>query len=110
MSVGSVEDTLSSLSASGPKSSGSPPLRLLRLFIALETNAAMQQAIDAAQQAVRRRGDMPVRWTNPAQAHLTLQFLGNVVAERVPALVEAVKPAVVQHHALFLRAGEVGAF
>jgi len=83
---------------------------LLRLFIALETNDAMQQAIAAAQQTLRRRGDLPVRWTNPTQAHLTLQFLGDVVAEHVPGLVQAVKPAVARHGALFLRSGDVGAF
>jgi 2'-5' RNA ligase len=105
MSVGGVEDALS------PQSSVlSPSPRLLRLFIALETNDAMQQAIAAAQQALRRRGDLPVRWTNPTQAHLTLQFLGDVVAEHVPSLVQALRSAVAGHPALYLRAGEVGAF
>jgi 2'-5' RNA ligase len=92
-----------------------PNPRFQRLFIALETNDAMQQAIASAQQTVRKRGgsppgSMPVRWVQPTQAHLTLQFLGNVVSAHVPSLVAAVAPAVAAHDALFLRAGEVGAF
>lgn len=105
MSCNGMGETLS------PQSSVlSPSPRLLRLFIALETSDAVRQAIDAAQRALRQRGDLPVRWTNPAQAHLTLQFLGDVVAEQVPALIEAVKPAVTGHRALLLRTGDVGAF
>lgn len=84
--------------------------RLQRLFIALETNDAMQQAIAAAQQILRRRGDLAIRWVKPAQAHLTLQFLGNVVSARIPALVAAVAPAVAVHNVLLLRGGDVGAF
>jgi 2'-5' RNA ligase len=89
--------------------------QLLRLFIALETNAAMQAALVAAQEALQRRGgsplgSMPVRWVPPAQMHLTLQFLGNVVAAHVPALVEALHRAITPQRALLLCAGSVGAF
>ncbi|MCA1667779.1 MAG: hypothetical protein LC793_10405, partial [Thermomicrobia bacterium] len=73
--------------------------RMLRLFIALETNAAMQHAVAEVQQTLKRRGDVPVRWVRPAQVHLTLQFLGNVVSAHLPALVAAVAPAVTPHRA-----------
>jgi 2'-5' RNA ligase len=103
----SGSDPLSPLPASGP--------RCQRLFIALETNEAMQQAITSVQQTLRRRGarlpgGMPVRWVRPFQMHLTLQFLGNVMSARIPSLVCAVAPAVAAHDAIFLGAGEVGAF
>ena len=88
----------------------SPGPRMVRLFIALETNEAMQQAIAAAQRVLRQRGDLPVGWSPPQQAHLTLQFLGNVVAAHVPPLMEALGRAVTPYPAMLLRAGEVGAF
>jgi RNA 2',3'-cyclic 3'-phosphodiesterase len=84
--------------------------RMVRLFIALETDEAMQQAVAAVQRSLRQRGDMPVRWVAPAQVHLTLQFLGNVVAAHLPSLMAALAPAVAPHPAMLLRAGEVGAF
>lgn len=87
-----------------------PGPRILRLFIALELNEAMRQAIAAAQRSLRQRGDVPVRWVAPEQAHLTLQFLGNVVVAHLPALIHAVAAAVARHPAMLLSAGEVGAF
>jgi RNA 2',3'-cyclic 3'-phosphodiesterase len=88
-----------------------PTPRIQRLFIALETNEAVRQAVAEVQQTLRRRGDpLPVRWVRPEQVHLTLQFLGNVVSEHIPPLVAAVAPAVAGHDALFLRADGVGAF
>ena len=92
-----------------------PTPRVQRLFIALETNEAVQHAVADVQQTLRRRGDspqgsMPVRWVRPAQVHLTLQFLGNVVSSHIPSLVAAVAPSVAMHDALLLRADAVGAF
>ncbi len=89
--------------------------RMLRLFIALETNDAMQHAVADVQQTLRRRGgspqgSMPVRWVEPTKVHLTLQFLGNVVSTHIPSLNDALAPAVATHDALFLRADAVGAF
>lgn len=92
-----------------------PPPRFQRLFIALETNEAVQHAVAEVQQTLRRRGgshqgNMPVRWVKPVQVHLTLQFLGNVVSAHIPSLAAAVAPVVAMHDALLLRVGEVGAF
>jgi 2'-5' RNA ligase len=84
--------------------------RLLRLFIALETNSAMQAALVDAQLTLQRRAAMPVRWAPPAQMHLTLQVLGNVMAIHVPALTQALHEAITPHGPFLLRAGEVGAF
>ncbi len=85
--------------------------RFQRLFIALETNEAVQRAVAAVQQTLRRRGDpLPVRWVRPEQVHLTLQFLGNVMSAHIPSLTGTVAPAVAMHNALFLRADAVGAF
>ncbi|MDQ2784707.1 MAG: RNA 2',3'-cyclic phosphodiesterase [Chloroflexota bacterium] len=89
--------------------------RVQRLFIALQTNEAVQHAVAEVQQTLRRRGGspqvgMPVRWVAPTQVHLTLQFLGNVVSTHIPTLIAALAPAVATHDALLLRADAVGAF
>ena len=85
--------------------------RFQRLFIALETNEAVQHAVAEVQQTLRRRSDsLPVRWVQPTKVHLTLQFLGNVVSTHIPPLIAALAPAVATHDALFLRADTVGAF
>lgn len=102
-------DSRASADGSGATDGVSGP-RVLRLFIALEMNDAMRQAIAAVQRSLRQRGDLPVRWVAPQQAHLTLQFLGNVIAAHVPALARAVAPAVARCPAMLLRPGEVGAF
>ena len=84
--------------------------RMMRLFVALETNDAMRQAVVAAQQTLRQRGDLPVRWTKPEHAHLTLQFLGNVMTTHIPSLTDALSAATAPHSAFMLREGVVGAF
>ncbi len=83
---------------------------MMRLFIAVESNAAMQAALLDVQRTLQRRGALPVRWEPPAKMHLTLQFLGNVVVGHIPDLVSALRGAVTPHRSFALRTGEVGAF
>jgi 2'-5' RNA ligase len=59
------------------------------------------------------RGRLPharIRWTRPEQFHLTLRFLGNVVAQGVPSLTEAVAAACKPFAPLRLRAARLGVF
>lgn len=87
-----------------------PGPRMMQLFIAVEANAALQAALHDVQRTLQRRGALPVRWETPAKMHITLQFLGDVVAGHLPALTVALRAAVVPHRAFMLRAGAVGAF
>jgi 2'-5' RNA ligase len=84
--------------------------RMMRLFVALETNDAMRRTFVAAQQTLQQRGNLPVRWTKPEHAHLTLQFLGNVMTTHIPSLTDALTTATAPHSAFMLREGVVGAF
>ena len=89
--------------------------RFHRLFIALETNEAVQRAVGDVQQTLRRRGgslqgSMAVRWVRPTQVHVTLQFLGTVMSAHIPSVIAAVAPAVARHSTFFLRTDAVGAF
>lgn len=83
---------------------------MLRLFIALETTPDVQEAMAEARRALRRRGELPVRWVQPAHAHLTLVFLGNVMAAHLPPLVEAMQPITARHSPFLLRIEGIGAF
>ncbi len=60
----------------------------MRLFIALNlTDGAKEGIHDAARPL--RKARLPVRWLDPDAYHLTLKFLGNLRAELVPRVSEA---------------------
>ena len=82
----------------------------MRLFLAVEGDTAVRAAVGAAQLTLRRRGEPPVRWTHAADAHLTLQFFGNVRAVHLPEIEAAAAPVAARHAPFLLRVGEVGAF
>src|SRR5436190_20931882 len=83
----------------------------LRLFIAISLPPVVRHEIEKVQGELRRAlpGEF-VRWTKREQLHLTLKFLGNVEAQRVPALVDALRNASRNFSALHLRAERIGFF
>ena len=65
----------------------------MRLFVAVDLSDGARLAIAAEQKRIAGAfsdGKSMLRWVKPDQAHLTLVFLGNVDAARVPAVVESV--------------------
>ncbi len=70
------------------------PSQLWRLFIAVELNIEVRQAIGRVQAELKRQlPPKAVRWTNPDGIHLTLKFLGDTPAEKAPAVVEGLSAA-----------------
>ncbi|MEZ4769695.1 MAG: RNA 2',3'-cyclic phosphodiesterase [Caldilineales bacterium] len=66
----------------------------LRLFIAIELSPVVRSALSATQDDLRRLlPPKAVRWTNPEGIHLTLKFLGDMPAERVNAIAQAMAAA-----------------
>lgn len=63
----------------------------MRLIIALALPASIRAELAAIQERLRSTA-YPVRWADPADLHLTLQFLGEVDAELVAPLVAALRP------------------
>ncbi len=63
----------------------------MRLFVALALPVDVITELAAAQQHLQRGVNHPVRWVAPEAIHLTLQFLGDVAEERVPAILTALK-------------------
>jgi 2'-5' RNA ligase len=83
----------------------------LRLFLAIPMPETVRNEITGVQRELRRLvSHDAIRWTKPEQFHLTLRFLGDVPAERVAALQEAVNSVCRASPALHLRAQGTGFF
>jgi RNA 2',3'-cyclic 3'-phosphodiesterase len=61
----------------------------MRLFIGLNLPKKERQRIHRGAKALRE-GEMPVRWIDIDNYHITLKFLGDVRPERLPAIEEAI--------------------
>jgi 2'-5' RNA ligase len=57
-----------------------------------------------------REGDWPVRWVHDEGLHMTLKFFGEVTAERLDVIIEALRFAANGAGALPLKLGPLGAF
>jgi len=82
---------------------------LLRVFMAMALPTALQHTL-AEIQAVLQPIQFPWRWVTPEQIHLTLKFLGNVPAEQVAMMAQAMTHATQEQPALPLRAQSLGCF
>jgi RNA 2',3'-cyclic 3'-phosphodiesterase len=82
----------------------------LRLFVAVEIPEGVRQALGDLQRELRGRGLERLRWVRPEGIHITLKFLGENPAGRVPAIAAAIGAATegVPPHSLHL--GKLGCF
>ncbi len=69
----------------------------LRLFVAVELPDAWLAALSKLQETLRSkiepRSGVRLRWVRPEGTHLTLKFLGEVAASRLPAIEDALQAA-----------------
>lgn len=84
--------------------------RELRLFVAIELDSDLLQALGDLQMQLRKRGLDGLRWTRSEGIHLTLKFLGETPEARVPAIVEAVTKGAAGHRKQTLSLGKLGTF
>ncbi len=82
----------------------------MRLFIAIDVPETVRDALVAAQQSLRDRASARLRWTRPDAMHLTLKFLGDVDAARLPSLARVVAGVAARHHPFGLAVSRLGAF
>jgi 2'-5' RNA ligase len=82
----------------------------LRLFVAIELPGEVREALGRLQHELQRRGLEKLRWVRPESIHLTLKFLGETPAEKVPAIQEALRDAVKGTGAHELALGKLGTF
>jgi RNA 2',3'-cyclic 3'-phosphodiesterase len=80
----------------------------MRLFVAVNPPAQLHRDLATRLDGIRRR--VPIAWTRPEAWHLTLMFLDDWPAERVPALAGALREAVAGLAPFAIRPGAVGAF
>jgi 2'-5' RNA ligase len=67
---------------------------MIRAFIALTPPATLQQAFAEVQAALHRLS-LPFRWVKPAQIHLTLKFLGDILPETIDPIAQAIRQTVI---------------
>ena len=82
----------------------------LRLFVAIELPGEVRETLGRLQHELQRRGLEKLRWVRPESIHLTLKFLGETPAEKVPALQVALTDAVKGTDAHELALGKLGTF
>lgn len=84
-------------------------MEIYRLFIAAELPEPVRAELARAQDRLRRGGP-PVKWVAPQAMHLTLRFLGDTDAARLPELSAAMREALADRRAAALRLAAAGAF
>jgi RNA 2',3'-cyclic 3'-phosphodiesterase len=82
----------------------------VRLFVALNLPAELREALQAATATLREAAPREVTWARAEALHLTLKFLGEADAGRVPEIAAAIGEVAARHQMASLRVGGVGAF
>jgi 2'-5' RNA ligase len=62
----------------------------MRLFLSIEIPAPVRSRLRQIQESLRPA--IPAQWTDPAQLHLTLKFLGETADTQLPQLLHHLKP------------------
>lgn len=82
----------------------------LRCFVAIEIPPPIKSLLAQLQQGLRAEGGGKVKWVEVGGIHLTLKFLGNVVSEKVPAIIHALSSVGQSATPFSLALGEMGVF
>ena len=82
---------------------------MLRAFIALTPPTTLQHTVAEVREAFQSLS-LPWRWVAPEQIHLTLKFLGNVPAEQVTMIAQAMAHTIQGQTTFTLRAQSLGCF
>jgi 2'-5' RNA ligase len=82
----------------------------LRLFVAVDLPEEVRALLRDLQADLRGRNLGDLRWARPEGIHLTLKFLGDTPAERVPAIREALRGPAAAAPPLRLALGPLGTF
>jgi 2'-5' RNA ligase len=82
----------------------------VRLFVACEVPDEVKEAIGETIEGLRKKSGPAVRWIKPEGLHVTLKFLGEVPAKKLPAVKLAIQEAVVGHSPFELEFSNIGTF
>ncbi len=81
----------------------------MRLFLAINLPTEVRQEVAAATASLRACAP-ELGWVSEDRVHLTLKFLGDTPAERVPELHAALAAVAGRHRELVMDVGGIGAF
>lgn len=84
-------------------------MKKIRTFVAVESSPEVQQAAARLIQQLQTLTSH-VKWLEPQNMHLTLQFLGEVAEEKIPAIAEALRRATADRKPFSLEIRGAGAF
>ncbi len=85
-------------------------LEYVRLFVACEVPDDVKETIGGVIQGLRLKSGVDVRWIRPEGVHVSLKFLGEVPAKKMPAVKLAIQEAVVGHSPFDLEFSNIGTF
>ena len=83
---------------------------VVRSFIAIDLPADVRAELTSLEEKLRARRHPFVKWVDPESMHLTLKFLGNVAADSIPQIVEAMSGVSRSHSPFKLQVAGTGAF
>ncbi len=81
----------------------------IRCFVAIEIPEPIQNQLARIQGTLRKQ-IQKASWVKPGNIHLTLKFLGDVDADNLESIGEAIESATNRHRSFSLRIGGLGAF
>ena len=81
----------------------------IRTFICIEVPKSIKERIGTLQQTAGRH-EAKISWVKPSNIHLTLKFLGDVEAARIPAVGSAVERAARLSRPFEIEVGGAGCF
>ena len=82
----------------------------VRAFIAVRLSMGVKEALGRTLQDLRSLAPGDVRWVQPGSIHLTLKFLGNIEAELIGAISQAMSRCGTSAAPFDLALSELGAF
>ncbi len=82
----------------------------VRAFIAVDLPTGIREALGRTLQDLRSLAPRGVRWVRPEGIHLTLKFLGNIEAESIGAISQAMSRCATSAAPFELSLSELGAF
>jgi len=82
---------------------------MLRAFVAVEMPGPVRKALEEVQSSLKQL-KIRARWVRPENIHLTLKFLGNIPAGRVPIIGDVLRVVAQAHGRFSLSVAGLGVF
>jgi len=82
----------------------------VRSFIAIELPDGLKEELSQLQSRLKSGSQLSVKWVDPYGVHLTIKFLGNVAADKLGEITEAIEKAAGKISPFHLEVKELGAF